>query len=97
MVSQFNLKLDTCKVSQVLKIPVSMVYSQDIKSLKAESRIIIYCIHRIFSELGKLIDRFGNIVGKKCYKKYMDFEEPCSFCPMVKALENKKLERAARK
>ncbi|UCD90331.1 MAG: PAS domain S-box protein, partial [Desulfobacterales bacterium] len=40
-----------------------------------------------------LIDRFGDIVGKKCYKEYMTLEEPCSFCPMVKALENKRLEK----
>ncbi|MFC1841300.1 PAS domain S-box protein [Thermodesulfobacteriota bacterium] len=40
-----------------------------------------------------LIDRFGNIVGKKCFKEYMHLDEPCSFCPINKALETKKMER----
>jgi len=40
-----------------------------------------------------LIDRFGDSVGKKCFKKYMALDEPCAFCPMVKATENNRLER----
>lgn len=40
-----------------------------------------------------LIDRFGDIVGKKCYREYMNLEEPCSYCPMVLALKNKRLEK----
>lgn len=41
-----------------------------------------------------LIDRFGDAAGKKCYKEYMALEEPCNPCPMVKALKNKRLEKA---
>ena len=40
-----------------------------------------------------LIDRFGNIVGKKCFKEYMALDEPCAFCPMAKSLKSNRLER----
>jgi len=40
-----------------------------------------------------LTERFGNIVGKKCYKEYMAREEPCNFCPMTRSLRNKRLEK----
>ena len=50
--------------------------------------------YEVLQQNQTLIDRFGDIVGKKCYKEYMALDEPCSFCPMVKALENKRLERA---
>jgi PAS domain S-box-containing protein len=50
--------------------------------------------YEVLQQNQTLVDRFGNIVGKKCYKEYMALDKPCSFCPMVKALENKRLERA---
>jgi PAS domain S-box-containing protein len=54
---------------------------------------IVTTNYEVLQQNQTLIDRFGDIVGKKCYKEYMALEEPCSFCPMVKALENKRLER----
>jgi PAS domain S-box-containing protein len=55
---------------------------------------IVSTDYEVLQQNQTLIDRFGDIVGKKCYKEYMTLDEPCSFCPMVKALENKRLERA---
>lgn len=37
---------------------------------------------------------FGNHKGKLCYKNYMGRSKPCSKCPMRKAIESKKLEKA---
>jgi len=37
-----------------------------------------------------LKDRFGDLIGKKCYVGYMGFDEPCSFCAMRKAIRYKK-------
>jgi len=54
---------------------------------------IVNADYEVLQQNQTLIDRFGDIVGKKCYKEYMALEEPCSFCPMVKAVENKRLER----
>ena len=50
--------------------------------------------YEIIQQNQTLIDRFGDHIGKKCYKEYMALEEPCSSCPMVKALKNKRLEKA---
>ncbi|HSQ86773.1 MAG TPA: PAS domain S-box protein, partial [Desulfobacterales bacterium] len=55
---------------------------------------IVSAEYEILQQNQTLIDQFGNIVGKKCYQEYMTLEEPCSLCPMVKAMENKRLERA---
>lgn len=54
---------------------------------------IVSVDYEVLEQNQTLIDRFGNIVGKKCYKEYMGLEEPCDFCPLAKALENNKLER----
>ena len=54
---------------------------------------IVSTDYEIIHQNQTLIDRFGDIAGKKCYKEYMALEEPCSFCPMVKALKNKRLEK----
>jgi len=50
--------------------------------------------YEVIQQNQTLVDRFGDIAGKKCYKEYMALEEPCSFCPMVEALKNKRLEKA---
>jgi len=55
---------------------------------------IVSIDYEVLQQNQTLINRFGNIVGKKCYKEYMGFDEPCSFCPMIKPLENKSLEKA---
>jgi len=39
-----------------------------------------------------LVDRFGDITGELCYEKYMGLKEPCDFCPMTKAIKNKRTE-----
>ncbi|MFQ6082978.1 MAG: PAS domain S-box protein [Candidatus Aminicenantia bacterium] len=40
-----------------------------------------------------LKERFGDAKGKFCYEVYMNFKEPCSFCPMIKAIKTKQTER----
>ncbi len=50
--------------------------------------------YEIIQQNQTLVDRFGDITGKKCYREYMALEEPCSSCPMIKALKNKRLEKA---
>jgi len=40
-----------------------------------------------------LLDRFGDIRGKLCYKEYMNRDKPCSGCPMRRAIESNKAER----
>ncbi|GAG35987.1 unnamed protein product, partial [marine sediment metagenome] len=37
-----------------------------------------------------LLDRFGDIRGKLCYKEYMNRDKPCSGCPMRRAIESNK-------
>jgi len=39
-----------------------------------------------------LEERFGRLTGQLCYEKYMELEEPCYFCPMIKAVRNNKTE-----
>jgi two-component system, cell cycle sensor histidine kinase and response regulator CckA len=39
-----------------------------------------------------LKERFDNFTGRLCYEKYMGLEEPCDFCPMLKAVKNNKVE-----
>jgi two-component system sensor kinase FixL len=39
-----------------------------------------------------LKNRFGDIVGEFCYEKYMGLKKPCDFCPMIKAVKNRKVE-----
>jgi two-component system, cell cycle sensor histidine kinase and response regulator CckA len=39
-----------------------------------------------------LKERFDNVTGRLCYEKYMGLEEPCDFCPMIKAVKNNKVE-----
>ena len=39
-----------------------------------------------------LKERFGKFTGRLCYEKYMGLEEPCDFCPMIKAVKNNKVE-----
>ncbi len=39
-----------------------------------------------------LKDRFGHLTGQLCYEKYMGLEEPCDFCPMIKAVKYNKIE-----
>jgi len=41
-----------------------------------------------------LKEKFGDLVGKLCYENYMGRKEPCNFCPVVKAIKNKVLERS---
>ncbi len=38
-----------------------------------------------------LKERFGDITNKLCYENYMDFKEPCEFCPMIPAIKNNKI------
>jgi PAS domain S-box-containing protein len=39
-----------------------------------------------------LKERFGTSTGRLCYEKYMELEEPCDFCPMIRAIRNNKSE-----
>ena len=38
-----------------------------------------------------LTDRFGNAVGKKCYKTYLGLDEPCVDCSMREAIKQNKI------
>jgi len=49
--------------------------------------------YKVLNQNKILIDRFGDITGKMCYKEYMGFDEPCSFCPMIKAIKNNTVEK----
>ncbi|MCP4724510.1 MAG: PAS domain S-box protein, partial [bacterium] len=40
-----------------------------------------------------LMDRFGDLNGKRCYEEYLGLKEPCIECPMEKAIENNSIER----
>ena len=39
--------------------------------------------YEIIQQNQTLLDRFGDITGKKCYKKYMAIEEPCEPYPCI--------------
>jgi PAS domain S-box-containing protein len=41
-----------------------------------------------------LLERFGNLRGKLCYKSYMGRSNPCSDCPMRSSIENNRVEKA---
>ncbi|OQX56273.1 MAG: hypothetical protein B5M53_02270 [Candidatus Cloacimonas sp. 4484_209] len=38
-----------------------------------------------------LKERFGDIKGELCYKKYMGFSKPCNSCPMINAVRDRKI------
>jgi len=40
-----------------------------------------------------LLNRFGEIIGTKCFKSYLGENDPCQSCPMIKALKSKEVER----
>jgi len=54
---------------------------------------IVSIDYEILQQNQILSERFGNMVGKKCHKAYMSLEEPCDFCPMIKSIRKKRLER----
>ncbi|MBU7019247.1 MAG: PAS domain S-box protein [Theionarchaea archaeon] len=33
-----------------------------------------------------LKEEFGNLIGKFCFKEFMGLDEPCSYCPVMKAI-----------
>jgi len=39
-----------------------------------------------------LEERFDSLTGQLCHEKYMGLEEPCNFCPMIKAVRNNRTE-----
>ncbi len=41
-----------------------------------------------------LKEKFGDLVGFLCYQKYMGLNKPCEYCPMIKAIENNRIERS---
>jgi len=49
--------------------------------------------YEILSQNQLLIDRFGDLTGKRCYQEYMGFDAPCDFCPMKKTIETGRTER----
>ena len=40
-----------------------------------------------------LTNKFGDLTSKLCYEYYMGFKKPCDFCPMIKAIENNRVEK----
>lgn len=47
--------------------------------------------YQILFQNNFLINRFGNLVKKLCFKEYMDLEEPCDFCPMINSIKTNKI------
>lgn len=39
-----------------------------------------------------LMDRFGDLIGNKCYKGFMNSQNPCEGCPMKSIIENNSTE-----
>jgi PAS domain S-box-containing protein len=50
--------------------------------------------YKILQQSKLLIDRFGDLTGKLCYKNYMGLDIPCDSCPMAAAIKSGKVERA---
>jgi PAS domain S-box-containing protein len=44
-----------------------------------------------------LTDRFGDLIGTKCYQGFMDSQRPCEGCPMNSAIENNSTESLEQK
>ena len=55
---------------------------------------IIDTNYRIFYQNRFLKDQFNDLKNELCYEKYMNLKEPCSFCPMVKAIKENRSIRA---
>ncbi len=50
--------------------------------------------HRILLQNDTLREEFGDLTGNVCYEEYLGLEEPCSSCPMKRAVENNTIESA---
>lgn len=44
-----------------------------------------------------LSDRFGDLIGTKCYRGFMDSQNPCEGCPMKSTIENNSTESVEQK
>jgi PAS domain S-box-containing protein len=44
-----------------------------------------------------LSDRFGDLIGNKCYQGFMDSQNPCEGCPMKSTIENNSTESVEQK
>ncbi|MFX0022517.1 MAG: PAS domain S-box protein [Candidatus Hermodarchaeota archaeon] len=49
--------------------------------------------HDVIFQNEVLKERFGDCIGKNCYRSYMNLKEPCDFCPMEEALKHNRIER----
>jgi len=49
--------------------------------------------YKILSQNQFLKERFGDCIGKLCYKVYMNHKNPCGFCPIEKAIKSGKVEK----
>lgn len=54
---------------------------------------IVSTDNEVLSQSQTLIERFGDLRGKKCYENYMGLPEPCEDCPMQKAVLSGHVER----
>ncbi|MCK4794132.1 MAG: PAS domain S-box protein, partial [Desulfobacteraceae bacterium] len=50
--------------------------------------------YRIVFQNDLLQQRFGDMTGQLCYQAYMALTKPCNVCPMIRAIKNKRVERA---
>lgn len=55
---------------------------------------IVSIDHKILYQNKVLKEKFGDIVGMDCYYNYIGIDKPCSFCPMEKAIDTRKTQRA---
>jgi len=48
--------------------------------------------YKVLFQNQTLKERFGDLTGELCHKKYMELEKPCDFCPMIDAIKSGKVE-----
>ena len=76
---------------------------EELRAQKTKLDTIVNCVtcgidivsydYRVEFQNKLLTDRFGDIGGNLCYKKYMNRDKPCSDCPMRRSIENNRVER----
>ncbi|MBU7013528.1 MAG: PAS domain S-box protein [Theionarchaea archaeon] len=53
---------------------------------------IVSIDHKVLLQNAVLKEEFGNLTGKLCYKEYIGMDEPCTDCPMIRAIRSSAVE-----
>ncbi|MFX1274271.1 MAG: PAS domain S-box protein [Promethearchaeota archaeon] len=80
--SELKLRSERDKLQKIIEGLTSAEIGIDIIDLK----------YKIIFQNSFLKERFGDILGECCHVKYMNLEQPCEFCPMIKAIKNNRVE-----